>query len=99
MCLAIPGRISALHENLGVPMAKVDFGGITREACLSYVPDARIGDITALLDNYHASIVDGARGGLFRLQFGDKAMSKDEIADLMSKLQKEKVVSLAVATP
>jgi len=26
-------------------------------------------------------------------------MSKDEIAELMSKLQKEKVVSLAVATP
>ncbi|HEY3826090.1 MAG TPA: HypC/HybG/HupF family hydrogenase formation chaperone [Bryobacteraceae bacterium] len=44
MCLAIPGRINALHENTGVPMAKVDFGGIMREACLSYVPDARVGD-------------------------------------------------------
>ena len=58
-----------------------------------------VADITTLLDTYHASIVDGARGGLFRLQFGDRAMSKDEIAELMSKLQKEKVVSLAVATP
>jgi len=44
MCLAIPGKISAVHETVGVPMAKVDFGGITREACLSYVPDARVGD-------------------------------------------------------
>ena len=68
-------------------------------ALVRFAPDARVADITALLDNYHASIVDGARGGLFRLQFGDKAMSKDEIADLMGKLQKEKVVSLAVATP
>ena len=45
MCLAIPGKIHSLHDNLGVPMAKVDFGGITREACLSFVPEARIGDV------------------------------------------------------
>jgi hypothetical protein len=64
-----------------------------------FAPDARVADITALLDNYHASIVDGAKGGLFRLQFGNKAMSKDELAGLMSKLQSEKIVSLAVALP
>ena len=65
-------------------------------ALVRFAPDARVADITALLDNYQASIVD-ARGGMFRLQFGNKAMSKDEIAGLMSKLQSEKIVSLAVA--
>ena len=54
-------------------------------------------DIMALLDSYQASIVDGARGGMFRLQFGNKAMTKDEIANLMSRLQGEKIVNLAVA--
>ena len=39
------------------------------------------------------------QGGLFRLQFGDKAMPKDEVASLISKLQGEKIVNLAVATP
>jgi hypothetical protein len=68
-------------------------------ALVRFAPEARVADITALLDNYQASIVDGARGGLFRLQFGNKAMTKDEIAALMSKLQNEKIVSLAVATP
>jgi hypothetical protein len=68
-------------------------------ALVRFAPDARVADITALLDNYHASIVDGAKGGLFRLQFGNKAMSKDELAGLMSKLQSEKIVSLAVALP
>jgi hypothetical protein len=52
-----------------------------------------------LLDNYQASIVDGAKGGMFRLQFGNKAMSKDEAANLLTRLQREKIVSLAVATP
>jgi hypothetical protein len=65
-------------------------------ALVRFKPDARISDITALLDSYKASIVD-AKGGLFRLQFGDKAMSKDEVAGLISKLQGEKIVNLAVA--
>jgi hypothetical protein len=68
-------------------------------ALVRFVPDARVADITALLDSYQASIVDGAKGGMFRLQFGNKAMGKDEIAGLMSRLQSEKIVSLAVATP
>jgi hypothetical protein len=65
-------------------------------ALVRFVPDAKISDINALLDNYKASIVD-AKGGLFRLQFGDRAMSKDEVSHLMSKLQGEKIVNLAVA--
>ena len=68
-------------------------------ALVRFAPDARVTDITALLDNYQASIVNGAKGGLFRLQFGHKAMTKDEIAGLMNKLQTEKIVTLAVATP
>ena len=68
-------------------------------ALVRFAPEARIADITALLDNYQASIVDGAKGGMFRLQFGNKAMSKDETAGLLARLQREKIVSLAVATP
>ena len=58
MCLAIPGKISALHDNLGVPMAKVNFGGITREACLSYIPDAKIGDYVLVHVGFAISKVD-----------------------------------------
>ena len=68
-------------------------------ALVRFTPDARIADITALLESYQASIVDGAKGGMFQLQFGNKAMTKDEVAGLMNKLQKEKIVNLAVATP
>jgi hypothetical protein len=68
-------------------------------ALVRFAPDARVADVTALLDNYQATIVDGAKGGMFRLQFGNRPMTKDEIAGLMNKLQNEKIVSLAVATP
>ncbi len=68
-------------------------------ALVRFAPDARVDEITTLLDTYQASIVDGAKGGMFRLQFGDKAMTRDEIAGLMNRLQNEKIVALAVATP
>lgn len=67
-------------------------------ALVRFAPDARVGDITALLDTYRAAIID-TRGGMFRLQFGSRPMSKDEIASLMRKLQGEKIVSVAVASP
>ena len=66
-------------------------------ALVRFAPDARVADIAALLDSYQASIVGGANGGMFSLQFGNKAMTKDEVASLMSKLQREKIISLAAA--
>ena len=73
--------------------------GAPPHALVRFAPEARVADITALLDSYQASIVDGAKGGMFRLQFGNRAMSKDEVAGLMSRLQREKIVGLAVAAP
>jgi len=68
-------------------------------ALVRFAPDARVSEITALLDKYQASIIDGAKGGMFRLQFAKAAISKDEFSILLSRLQNEKIVSLAVATP
>jgi hypothetical protein len=67
-------------------------------ALVRFAPDARVADITTMLDTYQAAIID-TRGGMFRLQFGNKTMSKDDIAELMRKLQGEKIVGLAIATP
>jgi hypothetical protein len=74
------------------------FGGDTPRALVRFAQDARVADITALLDKYQASIV-GTASGMFRLQFGDQAMSKDELNDLVGKLSSEKIVSLAVPAP
>ena len=76
-----------------------DIAAAPPRALVRFAPDARISDIMGLLDKYHASIVDGARGGMFRLQFANATMSKDEFANLLGRLQNEKIVSLAVATP
>ena len=44
MCLAVPGKIIEIYEKQELKMAKVDFSGVTREACIEHVPEAKIGD-------------------------------------------------------
>ncbi len=44
MCLAVPGRIEKMFQKDGLKMARVDFGGVIREVCLDYVPEAKVGD-------------------------------------------------------
>jgi hypothetical protein len=66
-------------------------------ALVRFVKDARISDITAFLDANQASIIDSTQGGMFRLQFGDKPMSRQEVAGLLTRLQGEKIIDLAVS--
>lgn len=46
MCLAIPGKLTAISGQLDdtFRMGKVSFGGIMKEVNLSMVPEARVGD-------------------------------------------------------
>ena len=44
MCLGVPGKILEIYEVESLKMGKVDFGGVKREACLEYVPEAQVGD-------------------------------------------------------
>ena len=58
MCLAIPGRVIEQFERQGMRMARVQFGGIVREACLEYVPDAQIGQYVLVHVGFAISVVD-----------------------------------------
>ena len=48
MCLGVPGKIIDIYQQGDLKMGKIDFGGVTREACLAYVPEAEIGDYTVI---------------------------------------------------
>jgi hypothetical protein len=64
-----------------------------------FTPDARVSDIITLLDAYQAKIVESAKGGLFRLQFGDRPLPRPDLDKLLARLQAEKIVSQAGAAP
>ncbi len=59
MCLGVPGKIVKIAENEGMmKMGTVNFGGISKEVCLAYVPEAKIGDYVVVHVGFAISIVD-----------------------------------------
>ena len=57
MCLGIPGKIIEIYQSSGLKMGKIDFGGVTREACLEYIPEAKIGDYTLIHVGFALNII------------------------------------------
>jgi hydrogenase expression/formation protein HypC len=58
MCLAIPGKILDSEERNGVRCGRVQFGGIVRNACLDFVPEAEVGDYVMVHVGFAISRVD-----------------------------------------
>jgi hydrogenase expression/formation protein HypC len=58
MCLGIPAKVIELYETNGMKMAKVDFGGVVKEACMEYLPEVKLGDYTIVHVGFGLSILD-----------------------------------------
>ena len=62
-------------------------------------PAANAADITKFLDANEASILDGPRGGLYRLRVSTRAIPKADLANIVPRLQQETgVVAFVVPT-
>jgi hydrogenase expression/formation protein HypC len=58
MCLGVPGKIIAESMNGSLRMGKIDYGGIVKEACLAYVPEAQLGDYVIVHVGFAISRLD-----------------------------------------
>ncbi len=58
MCLGIPGKITKIYERNEFLMGKIDFGGVSREVCLAYVPEAKVGDYALIHVGFAISLLD-----------------------------------------
>jgi hydrogenase expression/formation protein HypC len=60
MCLAVPGKVISVVEEagLGWRRGKVDFGGVQKEVCLAYTPEAGIGDYVLVHVGFALNVVD-----------------------------------------
>jgi hydrogenase expression/formation protein HypC len=79
MCLGVPAKIIELYEKDGLPMARVDFGGVAREACMSYVPEAKVGDYCIIHVGFALNLLSEAEAN-------DTLALLKEISDLGSEL-------------
>ena len=57
MCLGVPGKIIETYQKDGLKMAKVDFSGVTREACIEHVPEAQVGDYAIIHVGFAISLL------------------------------------------
>ena len=60
MCLGVPGQVLAVREERGTRMATVDFGGVTKDICLAYVPEVGVGDYTIVHAGFAITRLDEA---------------------------------------
>ena len=84
MCLGVPGKILECFDFQGLRMAKVQFGGIVRDACLECVPEARAGDYVLVHVGFAINRLDEEEAARsYRLleelgQLDDLTLSDDE---------------------
>lgn len=79
MCLGIPGKIIEIDDASGMKMAKIDFGGVIRQACIEAIPEAKIGDYTIIHAGFAINILSEAEAT-------DTLNLLQEIADLNQEL-------------
>jgi hydrogenase expression/formation protein HypC len=60
MCLGVPGKVLEIREEQGTRMATVDFGGVTKDVCLAYAPEAEVGQYTLIHAGFAITMVDEA---------------------------------------
>jgi hydrogenase expression/formation protein HypC len=58
MCLGIPGKVVERFEQNDLPMGKVEFGGIVKDVCLAYTPEAQVGNYVLVHVGFAISCID-----------------------------------------
>jgi hypothetical protein len=67
-------------------------------AMVRFVRQANAGEITNFLQDYQATLVDGpTHGGLYRVRLGMASLAKEELARIVQRMRKERIVETAEA--
>jgi len=78
MCLAVPGKLIDAEQIGESRIGKVQFGGVTRQAYLDFVPEARVGDYVLVHVGFAISRLDA-----------DEAERTYQLLDKLGQLREE----------
>lgn len=81
MCLGVPGRIIEVFQKDELPMGKVDFGGVAKEVCLAYTPEARPDDYVLVHVGFAINTIDQAEAEEVFALLREIAEAEEEILD------------------
>ncbi len=85
MCLAVPGKIISVDEsNPDLRMAKVSFGGIIKEICVQWLPEAGVEDYIIAHAGMALNKLDeeDARLSLEAFEQLEKSLDEEEESDI-----------------
>jgi hydrogenase expression/formation protein HypC len=61
MCLGVPGQVvEVMHNEIGIPMGRIDFSGVVKEVCLAYTPEVEVGQWVVVHVGFAISRIDEA---------------------------------------
>ncbi len=87
MCLGVPARIEEIYLKDGLHMARVDFGGVSREVCLDYVPEAKVGEYCIIHVGFAISLLSEAEAQETLALLNEIANIEDELGPKLSSAQ------------
>jgi len=82
MCLAVPGQVESIHEENGMRMGRVNFGGVVKEICLAYLPDIAVGDYTIVHVGFAISRIDEASARQTLRTFAEIGLLEEALEEL-----------------
>ena len=82
MCLAVPGRIVEISDAGMVRMAKLDFGGIQKQVCLAYLPDAVVGNYAIVHVGFAISLIDEESAMQTLQHFRELGILEEELGEV-----------------
>jgi hydrogenase expression/formation protein HypC len=81
MCLAVPGRITNIEDRGGTLMSEVDFGGVRKDVCLQYIPDAKVGEYVVVHVGFAIQRLDEDSALRTLAEFEHLGVLKEEFGD------------------
>jgi hydrogenase expression/formation protein HypC len=86
MCLGVPGQVvEVVHNEIGIPMGKVDFSGVVKEVCFAYTPEIVAGEWVVVHVGFAISKIDEAEAKKvfqYLAEIGELLELQDEAAAL-----------------
>jgi hydrogenase expression/formation protein HypC len=82
VCLAIPGKLLAKSEENGMLRGRVEFGGIVREACLDFLPEAEVGDYVLVHVGFAITRIDEEEARQTLAYLTELGALQEELGDL-----------------
>jgi hypothetical protein len=102
--LAIALQAFMLVDIFTKPQNEISGYGLSAEhhgghfAMVRFVRQANAGEITDFLQDYQATLVDGPTpGGVYRVRLGMTSLAKEELARIVQRMRKERIVETAEA--